>query len=406
MQNAIVLVIDRLGCSYLGPYGNTWIETPAWNRLAGRSMLFETAVIDSPDLVTLYNSYWHGRHALSARHDRDVPALAELLATQGVHTWLVTDEPDVATHPAAAAFGQRALLTTGAEQEAPEVEQTQLARLFATAIEVLDQAKPPFVIWIHAQGMQGAWDAPYAFRHPFAEEDDPDPPAFAVPPECWLIGDYDPDELLGIQHAYAGQVALLDLCLGVFLDALWQHPLAPHTGLLATSSRGYPLGEHRYVGRGESDLLGELLQVPWMIHWPSDAGALLRSHLLVQPPDLYPTILESLSAPLPTEPIWGQSLSPPLWHDTTAEKWRQACTAMGLQRAYRTPAWFLRHDPHRTPALYVKPDDRWECNEVSSRCEQVVDEMKCALDHFEQAARSDQRATIPPLPPILLNPPE
>ena len=84
MPNAIVLVIDRLGSGFLGPYGNTWIETPAWNQLAARSLLVETALSDTADLATLYHSYWHGRHACSARHAQDTPELAACLADQDV----------------------------------------------------------------------------------------------------------------------------------------------------------------------------------------------------------------------------------------------------------------------------------------------------------------------------------
>jgi arylsulfatase A-like enzyme len=402
MRNALVLIIDRLGSAYLGPYGNTWIETPAWNRLAARSMLFESALVDSPDLDTVYHSYWQGRHALSARHTCDVPPLVEQLDEQGVTSWLVTDEPAVARHAAAAGFHERVILPAGGARESPDFEQTQLARVFATAIDVLDQATAPFLVWVHAQGMQGPWDAPYAYRHQFAEDEDPDPPAFTNPPDCRLAEDYDPDQLLGFLHAYAGQVALLDTCLDVLLDAFWQNPLAESTSLLATSTRGYPLGEHQYVGRTEAPLQAELLQVPWMIHWPADAGALLRSHLLVQPPDLYPTLLEWFHVPLPTPPIWGRALSPSQWNNLADEARRQACAMHEEQRALRTPAWFLRHGPNQPPSLYVKPDDRWECNEVASRCEDVVNELLQTLDDFANAARDDQRAALRPLSAGLL----
>ena len=49
-RSAIILVVDRLGAGHLGPYGNTWVETPALNRLAAESVLFELAITDSPQL--------------------------------------------------------------------------------------------------------------------------------------------------------------------------------------------------------------------------------------------------------------------------------------------------------------------------------------------------------------------
>src|SRR3990172_3784447 len=126
MPNALVLVIDRLGSGFLGPYGNTWIETPAWNHLAACSMLAETALSDTADLAALYRSYWHGRHAFSAQHALDTPALAGYLAERHVETWVVPGEPLVAGHAAAGGFRERVILPAGEEREAELIEQTQL----------------------------------------------------------------------------------------------------------------------------------------------------------------------------------------------------------------------------------------------------------------------------------------
>ena len=63
-MNAICLVIDRLHRGFLGAYGNTWIETPAIDRLAAESFVFDQALVDTPHLAALYRSYWQGWHAL------------------------------------------------------------------------------------------------------------------------------------------------------------------------------------------------------------------------------------------------------------------------------------------------------------------------------------------------------
>ena len=403
IPNAVVLVMDRLGSGYLGPYGNTWIDTPAWNRLAARSVLFETGIIDTPDLSSIYRSYWHGRHALSARPDLDTPALPERLADSAVETWLVSDERLVAEQAAAQGFRHRVVLPPTGDHEADVVEDTQLARVFATVLDVMQQAQPPFLIWVHAQAMQAAWDAPYDLRAQFAEEDDPDPPHFTSPLDGQLAADYDPDLLLGLQHAYGGQVALLDTCLSVLLDALWSSSSGESTAVVATSSRGFPLGEHRYVGRAELPLFGELVQVPWMTCWPGAAGAMWRVHQIVQPPDLYPTLLNWFGVPPGTAPVWGRSLLP---HDldgilpTVADV---ACCVHAQQRAVRVPAWFLRHASDACHELYVKPDDRFEFNEISNRCRDVVEELSQVIAQFEMAARADDRGQLPQLPDFLLH---
>lgn len=78
VRNAVVIVIDRLGAGFLGPYGNTWIDTPAMNQLASESLLFEYATADSSDLNLLYRAYWSGVHAL-CRTDRPERSLATLV---------------------------------------------------------------------------------------------------------------------------------------------------------------------------------------------------------------------------------------------------------------------------------------------------------------------------------------
>ncbi len=394
MSNALVLIIDRLGSGFVGPYGNTWIDTPAWNRLAARSLVAETALSDTATLPALYDSYWHGRHAFSTRHALDVPPLAQQLADAQVESWLVTDEPLVAQHGSASGFRERVVLPMGEEREADCVEHTQLARLFATTIEVLEQARPPFLIWVHAQAMQGPWDAPYEFRCRFVEKEDPHPPRTATPPDCQLAADYDPDEVLGYQHAYAGQVSLLDTCLGVLLDALGSSPAGKSTALLATGARGYPLGEHGYVGHTQRPLHGELLQVPWLLHCPQGDGAGWRTHQFLQPPDVYPTVLQWLDVAPPGARLWGRGALPHTLESEDRTTREQAGSVDGDERAMRVPAWFLRRDAAARQLLYTKPDDRWEYNEVSDRCQEVAAQLAVLLESFEAAARADDRPAL------------
>ncbi len=401
MQNALVLVFDRLGSGYLGPYGNTWIETPAWNRLAARSMLMEYALTDSPDLDTAYYSLWQGRHACGCEQPSDTPALATLLDSHAVESWLVTDDPDVAAHPLAGGFVERVILPVpNGEEPATGAEETHLAQILATTLDVLERAQPPFLIWVHAQAMQGPWDAPYEMRCQFADEEDPVPPSFVLPPQQRLEPDFDPDEVLGVAHGYAGQIALLDFCLGFLLDAFWAGPHAASTALLATSPRGYPLGEHLRVGPCDEALYTELIGIPWFIHLPNDDTWSSRDHRIVQPPDIYATLLDLLGHELPSPTPWGRSLFASN-ADKASPRFDCATSCHGSQRAVRTPAWFLRQSGGDHMDLFVKPDDRWEVNEVSNRCHDAVEALAEVLAQFQTAAQAGNRDQLPPLPPIL-----
>src|SRR3989339_666914 len=151
-MNTICLVVDRLHSGYLGPYGNTWIETPAFDRLAAEGFVFDQCLIDSPRLESLYRSYWQGRHALTegAVEER---TLAAALAEAGVHTVLLTDEPTVARHPLAADFADAVYLSMPElQQTAAEVDQTHLAECFAHLVGQAESLREPFLLWCHWKG--------------------------------------------------------------------------------------------------------------------------------------------------------------------------------------------------------------------------------------------------------------
>ena len=185
---AIVVVLDGLGASYLGPYGNTWIETPTFNELASQSWLLEQATIDTPNLERLYRSLWSGRHASwTAELPEPSDSLPQRLRKAGGTTWLLTDEPVCAQHPLAAACERIQLMAVEEDDAtATAAEETGFAQLMAAAIDALDRGDAPQLTWVHARALQAAWDAPWDFRRQFAEEGDPDPPSGATPPS-WLL---------------------------------------------------------------------------------------------------------------------------------------------------------------------------------------------------------------------------
>jgi arylsulfatase A-like enzyme len=397
-RSAVVIVVDRLGAGFLGPFGNAWVDTPELNRLASQSLVCETALADSGGLPTIYRSYWTGRHALEPAGQET--SLSDLARAAGLRARLFTDEPAVAEHPLAAGFAERTLAPLLPAQRGEELEGTAIGRLFGQAIEKITADEQPGLFWLHSRGMAGPWDAPLALRNQFADEEDPLPPDIVDPPELRLAEGYDPDELLGLVHAYAGQVALVDAAIGVLLDALDASPLAAETLVVFTSPRGYPLGEHGRVGPCDSALYGELLHVPALLRVPGAGHE--RTQRLVQPGDLFATLADWLGLPA-ERPATSVSLIADE-RDDPARGGQIACAIGPGQRAIRTPAWFLREsliEGERRHELFAKPDDRWEANEVSSRCGDVVELLAAQLDACEQAARAGELAPAAPLAEIL-----
>jgi len=401
-MNAVVIVVDGLHVGHVGAYGNAWIETPALDRLAAEGFVFDQFLINSPHLKSLYRSYWRGLHPLDWQEPpEEGPSLPKLLASAGVTTALLSDEPEVVWHPAARAFDSVVPFELPDEaQVAEEIDQTHLAGAFARIVDWLESAPESFLLWCHLRGLGGLWDAPLEFRARYADEEDPDPPSSAEVPCRMLEEDYDPDHLLGISQAYAGQVSLLDLCLGAMLEFLQTGPLGENTLVVLLSARGFPLGEHRRVGVYDDALYGELVHVPLVLRFPDSLGEAARSQALVQPADLWATLLDwwRIADP-PPSPV-AKSLMPLVREENESLRDRLCLCNGGVGKAIRAPAWYLREGPE--PELFVKPDDRWEVNNVSDRCRDVVERLQKGLADFEASLRSGRLAELPPLDEILL----
>ena len=390
-KRAICLVTDGLSVGYLGAYGNQGIQTPCFDRLASRSLLLDQALIDSPNLDEFYTSALTGTHA-AVRGDGTgtIDLLPSLLSDRGIATHLLTDDSEVAEHRCAASFDDGttvagAPLTASADF----IETTELARFFAAAADAITDLGEGQLLWLHTKGMRLPWDGPLELRAAYADEEDPDPPTATHVPQQILPDDDDPDHRLGITQSYAGQVSVWDACLGGLVEATEMTSQAEETLLIVISPRGFPLGEHHVVGFpcdvGDRQLHAEGVHIPWLVHRSVGAAASLRSSALVQPADLYTTLLAWWNV-TPPQPAggdgWSQNLLAQL--DLPAQRrgaaGRDRAVVAGNQAwALRSPAWYQIHGqqpPGEIDRLYVKPDDRWEMNDVAARCPDVVSAMR------------------------------
>ncbi|MCH8924255.1 MAG: sulfatase-like hydrolase/transferase [Planctomycetes bacterium] len=414
-STAVILVIDRLQPGQLGAYGNTWVHTPEIDALAAEAFLFDQAHVDCPHLAAVYRAYWQGLHALVPEvGGASRPTLPGLLHAQGIATLLLTDEPEVADHPLAGQFDELIRLepstaTTGTGTTAANtVEQTHFARFFATATELLEQIDRPSLVWLHTRGMNAPWDAPAEYRNQYADEDDPRPPSLARVPELTLDEAADPDELMGIVQAYAGQVALLDECIGGLLEAIDQSPLGKQALFSLLSARGMALGEHGRVGPMDRRLYGELVHAAWLMRFPDASGAAARTAALVRPDDLPATLLSWWQLDATSLGGTGTNLMPLVSGHRSGPRDRICMTDGSGERAIRTPGWHLRFEAADPPSaeLFVKPDDLWEVNEVSDRCADMVEGLIDAYRQFERANQAGPTDDVPPLEEILLHGPE
>jgi arylsulfatase A-like enzyme len=250
------------------------------------------------------------------------------------------------------------------------------------------------MLWLHARGPAGVWDAPLELRTQHRDDEAPDYPPHVVPPQAVLPYDADPDLRTALRWDYAAQVNVLDRCVEALWQQLEESGQAESTWVLLTSPRGYPLGEHSRLGFGRPShpadpacLHEELLHVPLVILPPGARHTAERRSDLVQPADVCATLCSALGLSLSDTGRSGRDLLRDA-DDGDASPREAICLAVGDERAIRTPAWFLRwwevtgNAVEGSPGLaelYVKPDDRWEVSDVADRVPAVIEPLQAAF---------------------------
>ena len=333
MLNCLCLSIDGLQCGMIGTYGNTWIHTPTLDLLACQSALFDRFYASSMDVSATLDEWW--------KFPTDV------------HKILLTDDTDVFLHEKAGLFEEKHRLESKRQgRPVNKIEETQFYRGMATVADLLrNRSGTPFVLWAHFEGFRGHWDFPLSYRQQYQIDEDPDPYADVVPPE--VAGtNIDPDVRQSVTEAYAGGVSVLDEALAGLLAFLQDESLVTNTLLLFTSVRGFSLGEHGYIG-GNEELYGENVHLPLFLRFPGGSYSGFRSQTLLQPADVWELLKQDI---LPEEP---DEIHPFL--------------SIGKEVVIM-PDWFVYRKP-TGDELYVKPDDRWEVNNVADRCPHILEEI-------------------------------
>ena len=294
--------------------------------------------------------------------------LANQLAVTGIESTLLTDESQLANWPLAQQFDRIVMTPVEAPNEAAsDPSETALAEFFADAIEQAALIKPGNMLWLHSQGLTGPWDAPYGMRCQFADEEDPDPPTFvASPTHHDSANELDPDVRLGYQQACAAQVVLIDQFVGILLDHIKKMPKTKQPLLVVTSPRGFPMGTGGQIGQASRSLFDDSIHVPFLVRWPDGRQSLNRHQGLKYASCIFDFVLNWFDEGRPGL-NWVDHLLPDRQHE-----WLLA--ANDGQRCLRTHSWKYMDDGEQE-RLFVKPDDRWETNDVIRQCRMIGEEL-------------------------------
>src|ERR1700722_15328171 len=174
-MNAIVLTFDRLPVGFLSCYGNNWIATPNFDRLAFQSTVFDQHFADSPSVRANCSSWWTGRYGWRSKHDESNGlSLPKFFSDRGISFRLLVETNGVPVHKPASPFPiDHAELVHGEDGLDVDPEQTPFFRLVARAqrdVRLLRTSRrEPWLLWLKSRGIPTPWLAPRNFASQFLD---------------------------------------------------------------------------------------------------------------------------------------------------------------------------------------------------------------------------------------------
>jgi arylsulfatase A-like enzyme len=325
--------------------------------------------------------------------------LVDLLWDHGLKTWLIGDERSPSFASAFASGWQMQRWVR--RQELADLEQENLlGGTVQTAVDWLAEHghADNWLLWLELGTLQLPWDEA---EYPLENDKDIEPeelPWFDPP-----VGPVENAAVDRLQHTYGGLMQGVDDWFGQLTEFLREQGLYDETLLLLTSDAGLPLGDHGYVGDHRPWLHEELVHLPLIVKLPGKEQAGRRVQQFSQPVDLLPTLLRAFGLGLDSTPeanadtLPGRSLLP-VMRGEPAKLREYACAAARrhgfAEWSIRTHQWHLlvpmgRSDtPPRATQLFVKPDDRWEVNNVLGQHPDVAEHLELTLRRFMAAAQA------------------
>ena len=356
-KNVVFIMLDTLQYNYLGCYGNDWIKTPNFDRLAAEGTLFENCYIEGLPTIPCRRAAMTGRYTLPAKGwgplDYDDTTIADMCWGRGIHTGLIYDtapmhlpkygysrgfadtifshgnemdtlffDNDKLTHFKPEEFVEehvlfdekgefRDLMARHIMHELKSfLTQRQnwrsdadnyvavVARNAMDWLERVDKTHP-FMLWIDSFDPHEPWDPPSVW--------DPNldymyNPGYKGKPMILPLmgpveGIFTEEEMHHVRMLYAELVTLCDKWIGKVLDKIQDLGLWDDTLIILTSDHGQPLGNgehgHGLMRKARPWPYEELAHVPMIVRLPGH-GEGQRISSFVQSCDVAPTIADFL----------------------------------------------------------------------------------------------------------------
>jgi len=356
-MRAIVLMFDTLNRHHLSCYEpGTWVRTPAFDRLARRTAVFENSYVCSMpcmparrDLQTARPNFLHRSWGPLEPFDDSMP---EMLKRAGIYTHLATDHyhyfeegganyhtkyntwefffgqegdpwwgqvarPSIpeCVSPKTGPMWEQDWLNRAQMRTEADFPQTRTVRAgldfirrnrrednWLLHLETFDPHEPFFSAEKYRQLYATHYER-YRGRH------------FDWPPYARVTE--TPAEVEHLRHEYAALVAMCDARLGEVLDTMDELDLWKDTMLVVCTDHGFLLGEHDCWAKVWQPYYQEIAHTPFFIWDPRTPGAAgRRRRALVQPAIDLPVTLLEFFGQSPTPRMLGRSLAPVVRDDS------------------------------------------------------------------------------------------
>lgn len=355
-MRAIMVMYDTLCRNFLAPYGNDWVQTPNFTRLAERSVTFDTNYVCSLPCMPARRDLHNGRANFLQRdwgplepYDDSVP---ELLKNNGVYSALISDhyhyweDGGCTYHNRYSSWiahrGQEGdfcwadrrcvqrVGELGSRVQDIQVR-SQLTHLQDTANREKCRTEPDMpqaktfldgLAFLEENQDQDNWflqietfdpHEPF-FTQPEWHEKYPELADYMGSKTDWPA--YDPvrpgetaEDIRYVRTLYAALVTMCDSYLGKVLDCMDRYDLWKDTLLIVNTDHGFLLGEHDWWGKSIMPAYEEISHTPLFIYDPVSGIQGERRDQLTSAIDLSATLLDFFGLPKPPD-MQGESLLP------------------------------------------------------------------------------------------------
>ena len=354
-MRCIMIMYDTLCRHFLAPYGNDWVKTPNFSRLAEKAVTFDSNYVCSLPCMPARRDLHNSRVNFLQRdwgplepYDDSMP---QILKENGVYSCLVSDhyhyweDGGCTYHNRYSSWkGNR-----GQEGDACTWDAEVVGFIQSLGKKVTDPRSMKSILQhqdaANRKHITDEMDMPQAvtFRDglDFLERNhqlqnwflqietfDPHEPFFTQPewkelyPEIaeylgnkndWppydAVRDDSPEDIRYVRNLYAALVSMCDAYLGRVLDFMDEHDMWKDTMLIVNTDHGFLLGEHEWWGKSIMPAYEEISHTPLFVYDPVSKIRGERRNGLTSAIDLPVTVLNFFGIPVP-EDMQGYSLLP------------------------------------------------------------------------------------------------